>query len=86
VDKGILQGHSRVLNLLLRWENGQLRWRNPETGRQIANLEEEREARIQAEEESHQQSEARIREQEARLSAEARVRELEARLESLQNQ
>lgn len=72
MDKGILQGHSRVLNLLLRWENGQLRWRNPETGRQIANLEEEREARI--------------REQEARLPAEARVRELEARLESLQNQ
>ena len=72
VAEGVLQGFSQVLNLHIRWENGQLRWHNPETGRPIANLEDEREARIRAEE--------------ARLLAEARVRELEARLESLENQ
>ena len=72
VADGILQGYSRVLNLLLRWENGQLRWHDPATGGHIATFQEEREARIRAEE--------------ARLLAEARVRELEARLESLENQ
>ena len=68
----VLQGYSSVLNLLLRWENGQLRWHDPATGRHIATFEGEREARIRAEE--------------ARLIAEARVRELEARLETLENQ
>ncbi len=68
----LLQGYSRVLNLFLRWENGQLRWHDPETGRHIVTFEDEREARI--------------REREARLRAEARVRELEARLEDLENE
>ena len=72
VTDGVLQGYSEVLNLLLRWENGQLRWHDPKTGRHIATFQEEREARIRAEE--------------ARLLAEARVRELEAKLESLENQ
>ena len=72
VADGVLQGYSRVLNLLLRWENGQLRWHDPATGRHIATFEDEREARIRAEE--------------ARLLAEARVRELEERLRSLQDQ
>ena len=71
VSAGVLQGYSRVLNLLLRWENGQLRWHDPATGRHIATFEDEREARIRAEE--------------ARLLAEARVRELEARLRDLEN-
>ena len=83
VTDGVLEGYSQVLNLLLRWENGQLRWHDPETGRHIATFEDEREARIRAEEEAH---EAIAREREARLLAEARVRELEARLESLENQ
>ena len=78
VADGILQGYSVVLNLLLRWENGQLRWYDPETESHIATFESEREARIQ-------EREARIREHEARLLAEARVRELEARLENLEN-
>ncbi len=59
VADGVLQGYSRVLNLFLRWENGQLRWHDPETGRHIATFEDEREARIRAE--------ARVRELEARL-------------------
>jgi Uma2 family endonuclease len=79
---GVLQGYSRVLNLLLRWENGQLRWHDPETGRHIATFEDEREARIQAEARVREQREALIREREARIQAEARVRELEERLEN----
>ena len=80
---GVLQGFSHVLNLRIRWERGQLRWHDPETGRQIANLEDERAARLRMEQEAQ---EAISREREARLQAEARVRELEARLEGLENQ
>ena len=86
VADGVLQGYSRILNLILRWENGQLRWHDPETGRHIANFEDEREARIQAEAHAREQREALAREREARLLAEARARELEERLESLGNQ
>ena len=93
VADGVLQGYSRILNLTLRWENGQLRWHDPETGRHIANFEDEREARIQAEAHAREQREALAREREAlatereaRLLAEARARELEERLESLGNQ
>ena len=60
----ILQGYSAVLNLLVRWEYGQLRWHDPATGRHIATFDDEREGRLQAE--------ARVRELEQRL------RELEA--------
>ena len=56
---GALQGYSRVLNLYLRWENGQLRWYDPETGRHIPTFADEREARLLAE--------ARARELEERL-------------------
>ena len=79
----VLQGYSRVLNLFLRWDNGQLRWHDPATGRHIATFEDEREARIRAQQEAR---EAVEREREARLQAEARVRELEARLEDLENE
>ena len=56
---GALQGYSRVLDLYLRWENGQLRWHDPETGRHIPTFADEREARLLAE--------ARARELEERL-------------------
>ena len=61
VADGVLQGFSQVLNLYLRWENGQLRWHDPATGRHIATFEGEREARLQAE--------ARVRELESRLAS-----------------
>ena len=90
---GALQGYSRALNLLLRWENGELRWHNPETGRHIATFADEQaradwaEARADREQAGRLQAEARAdQEQAARLQAEARARELEARLEDLRNQ
>ena len=58
-DNGSLQGYSAVLNLLIRWENGQLTWYDPATNEQVPTFEQERDARIRAE--------ARIRELEAEL-------------------
>ncbi len=93
VAEGVLQGYSRVLNLFLRWENGQLKWHDPETGRHIVTFEDEREARLQAQAEIREEREARLRlkaeireEREARLQAESRARELEDRFEILGNQ
>ncbi len=62
----VLQGYSSVLNLHLRWEQGQLTWYDPATGRPILTYSDQR---TRAE-----------HEREARLAAEARVRELEERL------
>ena len=56
---GILQAYSAVLSLLLRWEEGELRFCVPGTGRPIATLEDEQEARAAAE--------ARVRELEELL-------------------
>lgn len=59
LEVGILQGYSRALDLNLRWEDGQLGWHDPATGRRIATLEDER-SRADA-------AEARVRELEAEL-------------------
>ena len=64
VEQEVLQGYSAALGLLVRWERGELRWHEPETGQEIPTFEQEREGRLA--------------EREARLAAEARVSELEA--------
>ena len=74
LKEGVLQGYSAVLGLLIRWEHGQLRWHEPETGEHIPTFEQEREGRLAAEQ-------AQAQAEEGRLAAEARVRELEAELE-----
>ena len=73
-------GHSEVLNLDLCWENGYLRWWDPEARRYLETHNEEADARIE-------ERNARIAEQNARIAAEAdaevfrdRVRELEEEL------
>ena len=97
---GGLQGHSEALNLLLRWERGELRFYDPATEAPILTMQDERaradrerearlleQARADRERQERLQAEAQARQQEeARLLAEARVRELEARLENLENQ
>ena len=35
LEKGVLQDYGRVLDMALRWESGQLKWHDPETGRHI---------------------------------------------------
>ena len=73
LNGGVLQGHSEVLNLDWRWEDGQLGCYDPATGLHISTFESERLARIAAEARADSEHAARV-------AAEARIRELEARL------
>ena len=72
MDDRTRQGYSAVLDLNLRWEDGQLGWYDPVTGRHIVRFDDERE-RADAE-------------HAARMAAEARVRELESELERRREQ
>ena len=76
---GSRQGHSVVLNVDLRWTNGQLGWHDPATGEHVATMASERAARIR-------EQQARIREQQARAQAQARVQELEEQLRQLRGE
>ena len=89
VSDGVLQGYSPALNLYLRWEGGSLVFYDPASGRPIASLEDERQARAAAEALAEAQQvradteQVRADTEQARAdSAEARVRELEERLRS----
>ena len=66
LSDGSLQGYSAVLNLYLRWEDGQLQWVDPATGEHIPTFDSERAGRL--------------RERARAEAAEARVRQLEAQL------
>ena len=71
---GVVQGYSPVLDLHLRWEEGELRWYDPATGRPIASLAEER-ARADAEQGARLMAEQRARtERGGRILAEERAR------------
>ena len=72
IDDGNFQGYCAVLGLNVRWEEGQLGWYDPATGRHIVRFDDERE-RADAE-------------HAARMAAEVRVRELEAELERRREQ
>ena len=74
LDDDVLQGHSAALNLILRWEQGQLGWYDPETEQHIATLDTER-ARTDGEYVARVAAAARAE------NAEARIRELEQRLQ-----
>ena len=78
---GIWQGYSVVLNLNLRWENGQLFWYDPATGQAILTYEDQLQ-RADSERNRADNAETELRsERDARIAAEARIRELELRLE-----
>ena len=70
IEDGVLQGYSNVLDLFIRWEHGELRWHNPQTGRQIMTFEQER-SRAEAAETRAGAAEARVRELEAELQRRA---------------
>lgn len=76
---GSRQGYSSALNLLLKWEEGQLGWYDPESGQHIATFQQERQGRLE-------EQQARLEERRARLEAESRLRELEAELELMRRQ
>ena len=73
VEEGVLQGYSSVLNLLIRWDHGELGWHDPETGHHIATFHQERtrantaEAQVNAEQTRADTAEARVRELEEEL-------------------
>ena len=64
---GSLQGYSAALGLNLRWEQGELRFYDPQTDRPITTLAGER-ARADAEREARVTAEARLREFEQQLN------------------
>ncbi len=91
----VLQGYSQVLNINLRWENGELLWYDPVTGRHIPTFHEEREradqeygARLMAQQRADQERQARLmaqqsaeQERDARLAIQAQAsQEREAHL------
>ena len=86
IPDGSLQGHSTVLNVDLRWADGQLHWHDPATGRHIASLESEREGRIRAQARAAAEQRARAQAEERAGTAEARVRELEDQLNQLRGE
>ena len=67
----VVQGPSDVLNLTLRWDNGDLHWIDPATNRHIPTFDDEREGRLA--------------EREGRLAAEAQVRALQDELRRLKD-
>ena len=77
---GVLEGHSEVMNVDWRWEDGQLSCYDPKTGLHIATFESERIARLAAEARADSEQEARVAAEARAAEAEARIRELEARL------
>ena len=91
---GSLQGYSAALGLNIRWEEGEIVFYDPDTGRHIATFEDEREARLAAEARAESadaravSADARAASAETRAasaetraaSAETRVRELEEKL------
>ena len=70
---GGLEGMSEAIGLLLRWEEGELRWHDPGTGRHIETFDSQRaradsaKARAQAERARAERAEARGRELEAEV-------------------
>ena len=85
LEEDILQGRSAVLHLDLRWEHGQLKWHDPETGRHIATCDdqvaraERAEVQVRQERAGWAATEAEPQaERAARAVLEAQVRELKA--------
>lgn len=74
---GVLQGYSPALNLIIRWDHGQLVWIDPATEAPILSYEDQRD-RADAE------REARIRAESRADEAETRLREMEEEMQRLQ--
>ena len=83
IATGVLQGYSPVLNLIIRWDHGQLVWVDPATEAPILTYEDQQ-ARADAEREARIQAEARAdAEREARIQAEIRAQKLAEQIRRL---
>ena len=93
VAPGVLQGYSPVLNLIIRWDHGELVWIDPATEAPILTYEDQ-EARADRAEERADRAEDRAdraedradTEQEERLRAEARADQAEARAQEMEEE
>ena len=74
----VVQGRSDLLNLVLRWDNGDLHWIDPATNKHIPTFDAEREGRL-AEREGRRAAELRA------SAAEAQVRALQDELRRLKD-
>lgn len=83
VAEDILQGHSDVPDLDIRWNDGRPEWYDSETGRHIATLSDERAVRLHAEAEAEVAGARADGERAARVQAKGRDRELEEELRRL---
>ena len=90
LSEDTLQGYSEVLDLYIRWHDGQLEWYDPATGRHIVTFDDERtradDERTRADDERARADDERARaddERAGRIQAEARVRELEEELQRM---
>ena len=79
VAPGVMQGYSPALNLIIRWDHGQLVWIDPATEAPILTYEDQRD-RADAE------REARIRAESRADEAETRLREMEEEMQRLQGE
>ena len=83
---GLIWGHSEVLGLDMCWREGEVRFRDPSTGKFLLTPEEQQAAREAAEARA-EAADARVeRERTDRLAAEARIASLEAELRELRGQ
>ena len=78
LSPNVVQGRSDVLNLILRWDNGDLHWIDPATNKHIPTFDAEREGRL-AEREGRRAAELRA------SAAEAQVRALQDELRRLKD-
>ena len=83
LEDGILQGYSTVLNLHLRWEQGQLRWHDPATGRHILTYDDQRARADNAQSLAQSERAARMEAATRAEAAEARAEAAEAELRRL---
>ena len=77
LEDGVMQGYSSVVNLHIRWEHGELRWHDPETGQHILRYSD-------LHDQARSEHEAREAAENRAETAEARVRELEEELQRRQ--
>ena len=83
VEPGVLEGYSEVLNLRIRWDQGELLWIDPATNAPVPKHHQTMEERDQALEERNRAREQRDQERERAERAEERVRQLAEELRQL---
>ena len=83
VGENELRGYSRILELYVCWEDGNLRFYDPDENAYLLTYHEQDEGRLIAEAERDEERERRLAAEAERLAAQARIRHLEERIRRL---